>query len=353
MITRISQNQLPTLRWNPFAVLNIITASNDISCAGITQIGLPCHWDLGEDAKLQARHLLISMTQRSPREALNVLPQLAQLCLCQKFHQRQVARVVAQWTALIEPYASSLEREHTQQTNQPVGREVITGSMSSSTKVRTTGSSRPKLNVEEIIAELNALSIRQEELKLMLQNARLDDEHKKSKDGSAQTSPSQDTTYLVNPAKLSKSELESKDTKYGQAPLSWAARHRSARLLGFRRDKSQWENPRSSIGELRAVVQNGRYTCWEAVGPALEAWRVLGPEIIRYVESSHKYDPAVRLGLAIYMIGRTEDTAAPKILISSTDLTVRKEVRKAIIESGIMDKYPAIGLWDGENLLLL
>ena len=50
--------------------------------------------------------------------------------------------------------------------------------------------------------------------------------------------------------------------------------------------------------------------------------------------------------LEIYMIGRTEDSAAPKILICSADIMARKEVRRAIMGSGIMNSYPAIGLGD-------
>lgn len=44
------------------------------------------------------------------------------------------------------------------------------------------------------------------------------------------------------------------------------------------------------------------------------------------------------------MIGRTEDTATPKILICSQDSTARREVRKAIEGSGILDGYPGFGL---------
>jgi hypothetical protein len=117
-----------------------------------------------------------------------------------------------------------------------------------------------------------------------------------------------------------------------------------ARLLGLRRDRKQWENPRSSIGERRGVLQNGKYICWEAVRPVREAWITLRHEIMDYVQNSCKYGPALSLG--IYMIGRTEDTATPKILICSTDLKARKEVRRAIMESGIMNNYPVIGLGD-------
>jgi hypothetical protein len=96
-----------------------------------------------------------------------------------------------------------------------------------------------------------------------------------------------------------------------------------ARLLGLRRDRKQWENPRSSIGERRGVVLNGKYICWEAVGPVHEVWITLSHEIKDSLLHSCKYGPA--FGVGIYMIGRTEDTAAPKILIFSTNLKVRKE----------------------------
>ena len=199
-------SQLPTLGWNPSAVLNIITASNDISCAGITQKGLPCRWDLGGDPKLQARNLLMSMSQMSPRKALDVLPQLARLCLCEKYHQQQAARVVANWTALIEIYDSSPEREDTRQPPRPDGHGGNTNGMSSIGRVRATGSSGPPLSVDEITAELEALSIRQEELRSMLQDAHLGDGHKKSEDGSASTSPSQNTARPVNQTQPSESE---------------------------------------------------------------------------------------------------------------------------------------------------
>jgi hypothetical protein len=157
-------------------VLDIITASNDISCAGITKKGLPCQYDLGGDPKRQARRLLDSMSQRSPREALNDLPQLARLCLCQKWHQAQAADVVANWTDLIETYVSSLESEV-----KPVGHRGKISGISSKGGLRASGSSGPKLSVDEIIAELDALSIRQKELRSMLQDADL------SEDGWART----------------------------------------------------------------------------------------------------------------------------------------------------------------------
>jgi hypothetical protein len=189
-------------------VLDIITASNDISCAGITLKGLPCRYDLGGDPKAQARHLLDSLSKRSTREALDVLPQLARLCLC-KHHQQQAARVVLRWTALIEPYTGSPEGEDTQQAHRPVGE---------------TGSGEPIPSVDEIIAELNALSIRQKELRSMLQDAHL------SEDGSARTSPSQNTAHLAN--QTQPSESESSRAGQGQRRSSPSSRDGLKRIFG-------------------------------------------------------------------------------------------------------------------------
>jgi hypothetical protein len=119
---------------------------------------------------------------------------------------------------------------------------------------------------------------------------------------------------------------------------------RLARLLWFRKDKKEWGNLRSSIGEIRERVRGGRYNCWEAIGPVGEVWTRLGPEIKVFVDDSCKPVPGLTFG--IYMIGHTEDTARPKVLICSADSAGRKGIRKAIQESGILDGYPTIGLGD-------
>jgi hypothetical protein len=121
---------------------------------------------------------------------------------------------------------------------------------------------------------------------------------------------------------------------------------RIVRFFGIGRERRRWENPRSSIGERREVFTNkrGTFTCWEAVGSVREKWNRLRPEIKEHVERACESGPALRL--EIFMIGRTEDTAAPKVLICSQDSTVRRGARKAIEESGILDSYPGFGLGD-------
>lgn len=50
------------------------------------------------------------------------------------------------------------------------------------------------------------------------------------------------------------------------------------------------------------------------------------------------------------MIGKTEDTASPTILICSSDRATRKNIRKTIKENKFLERYPGIGLGDTNEL---
>ncbi|KAF5613564.1 PNG1 with de-n-glycosylation function (n-glycanase) [Fusarium subglutinans] len=116
-----------------------------------------------------------------------------------------------------------------------------------------------------------------------------------------------------------------------------------SRILSFQDDK--WNNPEDSIGTFIGFLRGGRYRCWEAVGPARLAFSELSPDIKNCLETSN-IPPADIVSWSIYMVGHTEENAAPEILICSTDSKTRKKLRKLIRDSKIMDKYPGIGLGD-------
>ncbi|KAK2616511.1 hypothetical protein QQS21_000554 [Conoideocrella luteorostrata] len=114
-------------------------------------------------------------------------------------------------------------------------------------------------------------------------------------------------------------------------------------ILGRHTDK--WENPKDSMGESVGPLHGGRYHCWEAVGSARQAFTQLSPEIKGYLEASNI--PAIdSVSWSMYMIGRTPEKAAPKLLICSTDRKARKFIRKLIKGSKIMEKHPGVGLGD-------
>ncbi|KAG4282452.1 hypothetical protein FPRO06_09125 [Fusarium proliferatum] len=114
-------------------------------------------------------------------------------------------------------------------------------------------------------------------------------------------------------------------------------------ILKLKDDK--WDNPEESIGTLIGYLPGTRYLCWEAAGPARLAFRELGPDIKDLLETSN-IPPADIVSWSIYMVGRNERNAAPKLLICSTDCKTRKNIRQLIKDSRIVDKYPGIGLGD-------
>jgi hypothetical protein len=88
-------SQSAASHWEAGTVLNIFTPINDIACAGATQAGNPCGWCLDGGDKADARELLEEMSEKSPIEALDDLPELARLVLCRKNHQNQAERVIS------------------------------------------------------------------------------------------------------------------------------------------------------------------------------------------------------------------------------------------------------------------
>ncbi|KAK2879511.1 hypothetical protein FQN49_000813 [Arthroderma sp. PD_2] len=119
----------------------------------------------------------------------------------------------------------------------------------------------------------------------------------------------------------------------------------------IRPTKSSWTDPRASIG--RKIPFEGlprRYSCWEAVGPVRELYdSELGPAITAFFNG---YPPSrACVYISICMIGKTEDTAAPKVIFSSPDETVRKCMRKHVEQSSIMasDRFHGIKLGDSSE----
>ncbi|KAF5646682.1 uncharacterized protein FTJAE_1972 [Fusarium tjaetaba] len=117
----------------------------------------------------------------------------------------------------------------------------------------------------------------------------------------------------------------------------------------LRLKEGKWDNPEDSIGTFIGYLRGGRYSCWEAAGPARQAFRELSPDIKDFLETS-SIPPTEIVSWSMYMIGHNERNAAPKLLICSTDAKTRKNIRQLIKDSNIMGKYPGIGLGDVSSL---
>ena len=112
----------------------------------------------------------------------------------------------------------------------------------------------------------------------------------------------------------------------------------------LRKEQNQWDNPEASTGIFIRFI--GKDVCHEATGPAREIFdQKLGKEIKAILDGCG--NPLQQtVTWSIYMIGRTRENTAPKVIFSCTDEAARKEVRKTIKDSGILRRYPGIGTGD-------
>lgn len=82
--------------------------------------------------------------------------------------------------------------------------------------------------------------------------------------------------------------------------------------------------------------------CWAAKGPVRNRfYSELKPEILRHLDGwfgSVSSEDSVTL--SVYMIGKTQKTAAPTVLFISENDCYRKEARRVIKDSGILRQHP-------------
>jgi hypothetical protein len=104
-----------------------------------------------------------------------------------------------------------------------------------------------------------------------------------------------------------------------------------------------WKRPSQSIGPRLEDFVDGHKAlkCWFAVGDAAKAWETLQPDLMsRINDCIGKYNHC--MAMEIYMIGESEESAAPNIFISCPDQKLHKDIRRVIKESAILTKYPGI-----------
>lgn len=107
----------------------------------------------------------------------------------------------------------------------------------------------------------------------------------------------------------------------------------------LRRKKESWPHAHLSIG--RHIKRLGNKDCWEAVGPAREAFLNVAAEIKTYLEQNIEPLPCW-VTWSIYMVGNKIDTAAPTIIFCSESAKTRQEIKKTIDGSGILARHPGI-----------
>ncbi|KAE8441858.1 hypothetical protein EG329_004213 [Mollisiaceae sp. DMI_Dod_QoI] len=92
----------------------------------------------------------------------------------------------------------------------------------------------------------------------------------------------------------------------------------------------------------------GDSSCWEATNLAREEFSRIAERIKDYLE---KYSDPIsdEVTWSMYMIGKTKETADPTIMFSGRDPRCRKQIKKTIKESGILDKHPGMKLGDASR----
>ncbi|KAF2114844.1 hypothetical protein BDV96DRAFT_86459 [Lophiotrema nucula] len=110
--------------------------------------------------------------------------------------------------------------------------------------------------------------------------------------------------------------------------------------LSIRNRRSRvYPQPRASIGPK--VGELGRRDhCWEAIGPALHDFRELVPLILEQLKIYCKEIVLGWVTFSVYMIGRSEEEAAPTVLFFCKEEHHRKEAMRAVKASGILKRKP-------------
>jgi hypothetical protein len=187
-------HQLPSTKWEPSDILNIITPGNDIGCAGTTQQGLPCRWRLDGEIKAQIRSFLVHMSEKSPRRAIDDLPELARLCLCETNHRSQQANVVNKWTLIVKRYALWMESRDAQEL------ESNPDDIPSSPPKKNGQPSRPRPaspDLDDLADELEALDIRRRQVQENIRRRLAETDIQTSNSSLVQSSPSPSTPSLA------------------------------------------------------------------------------------------------------------------------------------------------------------
>ncbi|KAJ2895774.1 hypothetical protein MKZ38_006167 [Zalerion maritima] len=106
-----------------------------------------------------------------------------------------------------------------------------------------------------------------------------------------------------------------------------------------RRKKSKWPDPDLSLGPFIGKI--GRESCWEAKGPARDAFKQLAPNIKMYLDAM--LEPIdVWVTWHIYMIGKASAASCPTVVFCSENAVRRKEVRALIKESNLLEQHPGV-----------
>jgi hypothetical protein len=110
---------------------------------------------------------------------------------------------------------------------------------------------------------------------------------------------------------------------------------------------AKWLNPQASVGKRCCNI--GELIFWEIQDPGRAGLIPLKGEIQGFLNDHNenlnehlKKREACNLGFDIFMVGRSESTSCPTLVIISSNRKSRSKVVEAIRKSGILDKYEGV-----------
>ncbi|KAL9122717.1 MAG: hypothetical protein Q9187_000736 [Circinaria calcarea] len=116
----------------------------------------------------------------------------------------------------------------------------------------------------------------------------------------------------------------------------------------FKRKKNSWPNPELSIGRPCPTYSTGG-CCWEAVGPARDAFNEVAEKVKDLFQSQSDYldegeEDSFSFSYGIWMVGWDKSHAVPTIILGCQSTAVRTKAKNILKESGLLKSFPGIAL---------
>jgi len=90
-------------KWDAYQTLNITNRHDyGMTCVGLNRYGKRCRWDIPDDKYERVYSILDELETKAPSDAASSFSRLAQLSLCQDWHQNQAFTKIREWTTAVQ-----------------------------------------------------------------------------------------------------------------------------------------------------------------------------------------------------------------------------------------------------------
>jgi chromosome segregation ATPase len=91
------------MKWDAYRSLNITSRDSDgMTCVGNNRYGKRCRWDIPDRKFSLICSILDEFETKAPAKAISLLQRLAQLSLCEEYHQGQAFEKIDEWKVAIQ-----------------------------------------------------------------------------------------------------------------------------------------------------------------------------------------------------------------------------------------------------------